>query len=132
MSQPKNRRRAARRAARLQPPRERCYVHFNTTGTLRNPIGKVSPLDRVLAVGFGVAVVLRDGKRFVNGEAPERRSVTDREGWVTLRTVEKWIKRNRAGGSKWLAVMDAPLWSAKWERQRPGKWVCVAAGMGFA
>lgn len=132
MSQPKNRRRSARRAARANRPEPRSWIHFNLTGEARNPIGRVSRLDRQIVVGFGTAVVLRDGKRFVNGECPERRSVTDRQGCVTLREVEKWIKRNRAGGSKWTAIMCAPLWDATWERQRPGKWVCVAAGEGFA
>lgn len=132
MSQPKNRRRAARRKARANPPEPRSWIHFNLTGEARNPIGRVSFLDRQIIVGFGTAVVLRDGKRFVNGEYPDRRSVTDRQGFVTLRKIEKWIKRHGAGRSRWTAVMEAPPWSAKWERQRPGKWVCVAAGMGFA
>ena len=132
MSQPKNRRRSARRAARANRPEPRSWIHFNTTGTLRNPIGKVSSLDRVIGCGFGWATVSRDGVLFVNGERPKRRSVTDRNGWVTLRKVEKWIRRHGAGRSRWVASIRAPLWDAKWERQRPGKWVCVAAGEGFA
>lgn len=131
MSQPKNRRRAARRKARADRP-ERSWIHFNTTGTLRNPIGKVSPLGRVIGCGFGWATVSRDGVLFVDGEHPRRRGLTNREGWVTLRKVEKWIKRHGAGRSRWVAAIRAPLWDATWERQRPGKWVCVEAGMGFA
>ena len=133
MSQPKNRRRAARRKARADKAGQHShYIHFNTTGTLRNPIGKVSPLGRVIGVGFGSATVSRDGALFVDGEHPKRRGLTNREGWVTLRKVEKWIKRHGAGRSRWVASVRAPLWDATWERQRPGKWVCVAAGMGFA
>ena len=132
MSQPKNRRRAARRKARANRPEPRSWIHFNMTGTLRNPLGKVSPLGRVIGVGFGSATVSRDGVLFVDGEHPKRRGLTNREGWVTLRKVEKWIKRHGAGRSRWVAAIRAPLWDATWERQRPGKWVCVEAGMGFA
>lgn len=132
---PKFKRRAARRrrqAERAREAKHAVYVHVNLTGDARNPIGKVSSLDRVICVGFGGAAVYRDGEMFVDGEQPERRSVLNQEGFVTLRKIEHWIKKQRAGHHRWTARMDAPLWSAKWERQRPGKWVCVEAGEGFA
>lgn len=132
---PKFKRRAARhrrQAERARDAKRAVYVHVNLTGDARNPIGKVSSLDRVICVGFGGAAIYRDGEMFVDGERPERRSVLNREGLVTLRGVERWIKRHRAGHHRWTARMDAPLWSATWERKRPGKWVCVEAGEGFA
>lgn len=132
---PKNKRRAARRrrqAERAEAAKHACFVHVSLTGEARNPIGKVSSLNRAIVVGFGGAVVRRDGAIFVNGERPERRSVVNRHGVVTLRKVERWIKRHRAGHSRWTARIDAPLWSATWERKRPGKWVCIEAGEGFA
>jgi hypothetical protein len=132
MTQPKNRRRAARRRAQAVPRSGTCYIHVLTTGATRNPIGKVSSLDRVIAVGFGSATVCRDGVCVIDGEREKRRSLLTRGGFVTLRKVEKYIRRMRQGHRRWAAEMRAPLWDATWERQRPGKWVCVDAGEGFA
>jgi hypothetical protein len=132
---PKSKRQAARRqrqAERAHDDAHAVYVHINTTGTLRNPIGRVSSLDRAICVGFGVAAVRRDGKLFADGENERRRFLLTSDGVVTLRRIEKWIKRHHANGSKWEANICAPLWDAKWVRQRPGKWVCVEAGEGFA
>lgn len=107
-------------------------MHLNLTGETRNPIGRVSSLDRAICVGFGVAVVLRDGKVFADGENERRRFLLTSDGVVTLRKVKKYIRRMRQGHHKWSAMIRAPLWDATWERKRPGKWVCVEAGMGFA
>ncbi len=132
MSQPKNRRRAARRRAQSTREPGAYYIHVSWSGEARNPLGMVSTLDRVICVGFGHAAVYRDGEMLVNGERPQRRSVVGRDGLVTLRKVEKWIKRARQGHRNWTLVMRAPLWNATWERQRAGKWVCVDTGEGFA
>lgn len=142
MSQPKNRRRRARRFARAERERNAdrfVIIHVSTTGTTRNPLGRFVSLDTCICVGFGSAVIRRDGEVYEDGDNPKRRSIL---GWVrsrgefyrvvTLRSIEKHIKRMRAGHHRWTAEVDAPLWSAKWERQRPGKWVCIEAGEGFA
>lgn len=89
-------------------------------------------MDRAICVGFGIAAVYRDGKVFADGENERRRFLLTSDGVVTLRRVEKWIRRHGAGGSRWTAAIRAPLWDATWERKRPGKWVCVEAGEGFA
>ena len=133
MSQPKNRRRRARRLARLarvQGPSY--YVHVSLTGEARNPLGKRSSLNRVIGVGFGWAVIQRDGETFCDGDEPKRRGMVNRHGLVTLRSVEKYIRRMRAGHHRWAASIRAPLWDASWERRGPGKWFCVSAGEGFA
>jgi hypothetical protein len=89
-----------------------------TTGETRNPIGKLASLGMYIAVGFGSARVYRDKVVYENGDYPKRRSLTDRDGMVTLRKVEKHIKRTRQGHRSWGVVIDAPLWSAVWKRQR--------------
>jgi hypothetical protein len=91
MSQPKNRRRAARRRARVEAEQSQSpsyYVHVLTTGATRNPIGKVSSLDRTICVGFGIAAVYRDGKVFADGGFSWRRRV------VTLRRI-RWTAPRR-------------------------------------
>lgn len=112
---------------------EDVYIHISTTGTTRNPIGRVARLDMHIAVGFGGAVVTHNGRVVLDGErfySNARRGLANKHGWTTVRHAEKLARRNPHG--VWRIKIDAPLWSAKWERKRPGKWVCVDAGIGFA
>jgi hypothetical protein len=99
-------------------------LHVTTTGETRSPIGSVLALDHVIAVGFGRAEVCHDGETVLDGEDP------DREDWLTVGDAEKAATESPDG--KWTIEIDAPLWSAKWERQGPGRWACVEAGEGFA
>lgn len=132
MSQPKHRRRKARRKARLAPRERPCYVHVSWSGEARNPIGKRASLNTAICVGFGYAVVQRDGVTVIDGEREKRRRLLTSQGVVTLRTVDKYIRRMRQGHCKWTATVRAPLWGATWERKAPGKWVVVAHDEGFA
>lgn len=97
-------------------------VHILRTSESRNPIGSVAPLDMMIAIGFGSAVVTHDGKTVLDGD----RAL----GWLRVRDAEKRAKRDPRGC--WQIHIDGPLWSAVWERKRPGKWVCIEAGRGFA
>jgi len=110
------------------------YVHLNYSGEARNPIGSVASLDMIVAVGFDVAVVKRAGRVVIDGErdlsAHARRRFCNKEGYVTLRKVEKVAAKDPRG--PWSVEIRAPLWDATWIRKRPGKWVCVSAGPGFA
>lgn len=101
-----------------------------TTGTARNPIGKPAHLDMVIAIGFGSAVVTRNGRTVIDGERPSMRKHCDAEGWVRVRHAEKVARRHPR--SVWRIEINGPLWSAVWERKRPGKWLCIEAGEGFA
>lgn len=107
-------------------------VHILLSGEHRNPIGSVARLDDCIVVGFGYAHVYVDfadglGERTVfDGEIEYRR----RERPLTFRDVERKVRRDPRG--VWRCRMYAPLWDATWERKRPGKWVCIEAGEGFA
>jgi hypothetical protein len=134
MSQPKNRRRAARRKARLQR-RGRFWCRIILTGETRNPIGRRVSLDTVIAIGFGTAGVSCDGKHVVSGERmtrSETRRFGNGHGWVTLRMIERHIRRKGLGRSVWTASINGPLWSVEYERKGPGRWVVTKAGEGFA
>lgn len=104
-------------------------IHLQTTGTTRNPIGSVAPMDTIIAVGFGSAVVMHDGELVVDGEERTPKRLRDADGWIRLARVERLARRSPGG--LWLLRMDAPLWSAAWQRKR-GQWVCIEAGLGFA
>lgn len=139
MSQPKHRRRAGRRRAQQ---RRTGYpdtvIHVLVTGEKRNPIGALAPLDMAIFC-YGDAVVMLDGREYIDANAyaertarKRRRSIVDRSSNVTPRTIERHIRRMRLGRRAWRIEMSAPLWEARWERKRPGKWVCVHHGQGFA
>ena len=126
-------------------------IHIDYTGETRNPIGSLAPLDMVIAVGFGSAAVSwRDGLTLVAEQDQERRlppkkygrrraiaerrrarQLVDRCGYIRLCLVEKFAAKYPHRGP-YVVRMYAPLWEATWRRERPGKWVCVAAGEGFA
>ena len=108
-------------------------VHVLTTGSTRNPIGRLASLDMPIVAGFGGAGVFHNGRLVIDGErffANARRGLADREGWTTVRHAEKLARLDPRG--QWRIRIDSPLWSATWERKRPGKWVCIEAGEGFA
>ena len=108
------------------------YIHVSTTGTSRNPIGSVACKSMLIVVGFGEAALYRNSKRVLNGErdTPKKYRDKSRDGYLSVRMCEKYAARRAP--SNWEIRIDAPLWSATWRRVRPGKWVCVEAGMGFA
>ncbi len=45
--------------------------HLNTTGTSRNPIGSVCPLETRIQVGFGTAKINKNGKTYYDAETEE-------------------------------------------------------------
>lgn len=101
-------------------------IHVQTTGETRNPIGSVASLDMWTAV-CGYVHLTRDGEVIDDLEHPRRRWFRRRES--TLRAVERYARKH-PGAYK--IVFNAPLWSATFRRVRPGKWICVEAGKGFA
>lgn len=101
-------------------------IHISYTGESRNPIGSVARLDMGIAIGFGCADVTHDGRTIIDGEHEYKRG----RRVPTLRDAEKKAKRDPRG--VWRCSIHGPMWSAVWERKRPGKWVCIEAGEGFA
>ncbi|MBD2778221.1 hypothetical protein [Iningainema tapete] len=100
-----------------------CFNRYkNTTGTSRNPIGSICPLDTVIQVGFGAAKIIKNGKTYYDGET----EVCEPK---TLAEFEK-IAQKEPGN--WKLVMEAPLWDATWERHSDNKWVCIKSGRGFS
>lgn len=95
--------------------------HLNTTGTSRNPIGSICPLDTTVKVGFGTAKITKNGKVYYDGEEEVEPK--------TLAFFEDIAQKEKG---KWQLIMEAPLWDATWEREDINKWICIKAGRGFA
>lgn len=99
-------------------------IHVLTTGETRNPIGSALLPDYVIAIGFDSAVVCCDGEVVLDGETNEHAD------WIAVADAEKAAVER--GSGRWTIEIDGPLWSARWERQGPGRWICIEAGKGFA
>ncbi|GJD22964.1 hypothetical protein RIVM261_079200 [Rivularia sp. IAM M-261] len=95
--------------------------HLNTTGTSRNPIGSICPLDTIIKVGFGTAKIKKNGEAYYDGEEEVEPKA--------LAYFEEIAQKEKG---EWQLIMEAPLWDATWERQDTNKWVCIKAGRGFA
>ena len=86
----------------------------------------VAPMDMGIAVGFGSAVVTRDGELVHDGE---REWQNGREPW-TVQDAE-----NAALGDPdhdWRIEKYGPLHGETFQRHGPGEWVCIESNPGFA
>ena len=98
-------------------------AHIGLSGEARNPIGSLADLEMIISVGSGVAQVLKDEEIIFDDDSHSRYS-------------KKLIDFERMAidspDSCWKVIMDAPLWSATWQRESENRWVCIESGMGFA
>ncbi len=123
-------------------------------------IGAVVPLDAIVGVGFGMAVVLVDGALLLDGEprdpgasrAPaiitrrnprpprDRRAITSwriaGRNYLTLARVERYLEHRAKSGAPVVGKIEVsiagPLSRCTWERKAPGHWVVTEEGDGFA
>lgn len=105
-----------------QVNKEPIRIHVNLTGNARNPIGSAFNKQDYISVGFGIAVIEKDGVVVFDGE--------NQENLMTLEQAEKQIQFDI--NSDYTLVLNAPLWDAKWRRNKDGEWICFESGMGFA
>ena len=85
-----------------------------------------APMEMSICVGFGVAIVTRDGETIYDGE---RAFKEDTEPWTTQEA------ENAAAADPdhdWRIVKDGPMHGETFQRHGPGKWVCVKSNSGFA
>ena len=120
------------------------HIHLDLTGTSRNPLLSIAPLDMYIAVGFGDAQILKDGKVIYDGETE------DDESEIKQLSEFEAIAQSDPNHN-YQCFLNAPLWSARWERHdwylfmrsgdwqvieesdgKAGIWVCIEAGEGFA
>lgn len=83
---------------------------------------KPLPGNFTIAVGFGSAVVLRDGEAVyeeVDGEDP-----------ITVAAAEDMAARDP--DHDWRIFLVAPLYEAEFQRHAPGRWLPISRGRGFA
>ena len=84
-----------------------------------------APMDMVIAVGFGIANVTRDGEEVYNGLEHE----DGQDFWTTQDAENEALKDP---DHDWRITMNAPLSYRVYQRHDSGKWMLVKRGPGFA
>lgn len=84
----------------------------------------VAPMNMLIAVGFGVANVKKDGVIIY-----DENCVEDENFW-TVQDAENEAKKDP--DHDWRILLDAPLSMREYQRQGENRWVLVRKGMGFA
>lgn|SRR6478752_1272077 len=87
------------------------------------PVEEIAPLDTVVAVGFGCAMV-QCGSKVIFAEGPND------EVFRTLAEFEEMAQKDP--DHSWLLILEAPLRGRTYQRQDVNKWVLVDSNMGFA
>ncbi len=89
------------------------------------PIESTLEMERVIAVGFGAAYVIK-GDQTVYYEKPDAQY---EECW-TVAMAEATATADP--DHDWRIVMDGPMHGETYQRQGEGRWVLVATNDGFA
>lgn len=87
----------------------------------------VAPLDMIIAVGFGTAIVTKNGMVIYN-ELDECHDNWD-NAWTVTKAEEEAL---RDPDNDWRIVLEAPLSMRVYQRHEKNTWVLVKKGMGFA
>ena len=80
----------------------------------------------IVAVGFGIAQVRKNGK-VIYSEPLNPKSEKD---FKTLREIEDEAQKDP--DNDYRLILEAPLRSSYYQRQGRNKWVLYESGMGFA
>ena len=87
------------------------------------PVEQVAPLDMLIAVGFGCAMVTKN-KKVIFMEGPND------EEFRTLAEFEEMAKADP--NHNWRVTLEAPLRGRVYQRHDVDKWVLIESNMGFA
>jgi hypothetical protein len=85
-----------------------------------------APMDMMIAVGFGSAIVFKDGKMIYDGEA-------DCHKTGKAKTVKHFeMLARKSPKSDWRIQKYGPMHGETFQRQGKNNWVCVESNQGFA
>lgn len=87
------------------------------------PVQEIAPLDTLVAVGFGCAMVTC-GEKVVFMERP------DSDDFHYLSEFEEMAKLDP--NHSWQLTLEAPLRGRTYQRQGEGRWVLIDSNQGFA
>jgi len=85
-----------------------------------------APMEMMIAVGFGSAIVTKNGKEIYDGE----RDLHDTGTAKTVKDIE--VMAIKDPNCDWRIVKEGPLHGETFQRQGNNNWVCVESNQGFA
>lgn len=85
----------------------------------------IAPEEMLIAVGFGIATVTKNGKEIYNENSIENES----DLWTLKEAEEEALKDE---DNDWRIHLVAPLSERHYQRQDKNKWVLYGKGQGFA
>lgn len=97
----------------------------NGCGTFYINYGVVADLNTVISVGFGDAIVTKDGEIVY-----DERDYDDYDEMWNIRRAEEEAAKDP--DHDWRVVMYAPIHGVTYQRQGKDKWALVKKNMGFA
>lgn len=104
-----------------QPP-----IKGTIHGCLHNPVYDVAPMDMEIAVGFGYAIVTKDGEKVYE----ERIADIAKLPYWTVQDAENEALKDP--DHDWRIELYAPLYGRTFQRQGDGEWVLIGENEGFA
>ena len=99
-------------------------IHGKIRGCFHNPVYDEAPPYMLIAVGFGNAIVTKDGETVYK----EPTEYDERDIWTTAEA-EKLAAEDP--DHDWRIVLYAPLYGRTFQRQ-DGHWLLIAENRGFA
>ena len=91
-----------------------------------SPVEETAPLDTMVAVGFGSALITKDGEVVYS----EPSNPTSWDDLPELSVCEAMAQADPE--HDWRMVLEAPLRGSTYQRQGDERWVLVESTMGFA
>lgn len=92
------------------------------------PVEQIAPMDMVIAVGFGIAQVSKDGDVIF-----DENELSDDAGEDEYPTLAKFEEMAAADPDHdWRCLLFAPLRGREYQRHDTGKWVLIDSNPGFA
>ena len=89
------------------------------------PVEQVAPMDMVIAVGFGIAQVSKDGNVIY-----DENELDDGVDYPDLAFFEELAAADP--DHDWRCLLFAPLRGREYQRHDTGKWVLIDSNQGFA
>lgn len=90
------------------------------------PVERIAPMDMVIAVGFGIAQVTKDGNVIFSED------MADDSGQEIPKLAKFEAMAAADPDHDWRCLLFAPLRGREYQRHDADKWVLIASNQGFA
>jgi hypothetical protein len=95
-------------------------------------------MESIIAIGFGIAIVTKDGQEVYNELEVERKHVAENGGEECQTWPPFWTGQDAENAAlsdpdhEWLIMIHGPMSGATWKRTASNLWECIESNGGFA